>query len=50
LSNADEESYSYSIDGNTLTLTTYKPSKNPLIITASYGLNSISARIKITGY
>lgn len=36
LSGADEESYSYEQNGNTLTIKTWKPSEKPLVIQAVY--------------
>lgn len=50
LSEADPNSYSYEVDGNTLTIKTWTASFDPLVITASYNGVSNVAEIQILGY
>jgi hypothetical protein len=50
LSRADSNSYSYTVNGNELTLKTYSASNEPLVLTASYGDISQSRKIMIIGY
>ena len=49
LSRANENSYSYSVYGNVLTIQTYEPSDAPLEITASCNGYSTVKKIRITG-
>lgn len=49
LSRANENSYSYSVNGNVLTIQTYEPSEAPLEITASCNGESTITKIRITG-
>lgn len=49
LSRADESSYSYTVNGNVLTIQTYAPSEAPLEITASCNGESVITKIMITG-
>ena len=49
LSRANENSYSYTVNGNVLTIQTYEPSEAPLEITASCNGESTITKIRITG-
>lgn len=49
LSRANENSYSYTVNGNELTIQTYEPSEAPLEITASCNGESAIIKIRITG-
>ena len=49
LSRANESSYSYTVNGNILTVQTYEPSEAPLEITASCNGESVTTKIRITG-
>jgi hypothetical protein len=49
LSRANENSYSYAVNGNVLTIQTYEPSDTPLEITASCNGYSTVKKIRITG-
>lgn len=49
LSRANENSYSYAVNGNVLTIQTYQPSDAPLEITASCNGYSTVKNIRITG-
>ena len=49
LTRANENSYSYSVNGNVLTIQTYAPSETPLEITASCNGQSVVTKIRITG-
>ena len=49
LSRANENAYSYVVNGNVLTIQTYEPSDAPLEITASCNGESITTKIKIIG-
>lgn len=50
LRRADENAYSYTVIGNTLTIQTYAPSLQPLEIYASYGDATMTAKLQIIGY
>ena len=47
---ADENAYSYTVSGNTVTIQTYAPSLQPLEIYASYGDATMTAKLQIIGY
>ena len=49
LSRANENSYSYVVNGNILTIQTYEPSDEPLEVTASCNGESIVTKIRIIG-
>lgn len=49
LSRANENSYSYTVNGNVLTIQTYEPSEAPLEITASCNGEYLTKKIRITG-
>lgn len=49
LTRANENSYSYTVNGNILTIQTYEPSEAPLEITASCNGQSVVTKIRITG-
>lgn len=49
LSRANENSYSYTVNGNILTIQTYEPSEAPLEITASCNGESMTKKIRIIG-
>lgn len=50
LRGADEDAYSYTVSGNTVTITTYAPSAQPLEVYASYGDSTDVKNIQIVGY
>lgn len=50
LRGADENAYSYTVSGNTVTITTYAPSAQPLEVYASYGDSTDVKNIQIVGY
>lgn len=50
LSGADTNSYSFSTNGNELTIQTFKASDEPLLITATYGDTSSTEQVMILGY
>lgn len=50
LTRADEESYSYTVSGNTVSVMTYAPSASPLEIYASYSGKTAVKKIQIIGY
>lgn len=49
LTRANENAYSYTVNGNILTIQTYEPSEAPLEITASCNGHSVVTKIRITG-
>lgn len=49
LTRANENAYSYTVNGNILTIKTYEPSEAPLEITASCNGHSVVTKIRITG-
>lgn len=50
LRRADENAYSYTVSGNTVTIQTYAPSLQPLEINAIYGDVTMAAKLQIIGY
>lgn len=50
LRGADENAYSYTVSGNTVTITTYAPSAQPIEVYASYGDSTDVKNIQIVGY
>lgn len=49
-SGASESSYYTAADGNTLTINCLRADRTPLVVTASYGKNSVSTSVTLEGY